>query len=142
MTDFASDAFEIEVDCGSGTYIRSIGRDIGRTLGCGAVLAALVRTRIGPFGLDSAVPLDKLDGRTIGEFLQPAAAAVQSLPQWTAPPDEIARIRAGRPFGDQAPINVADRATVAVLDGAGELLCLAEFDAGGRRLLPRRVFIE
>jgi len=45
---------EIEVECGKGTYIRSIAHDLGQRLGCGAHLASLVRTRVGSFGIDSA----------------------------------------------------------------------------------------
>ena len=40
---------EFTVDCGSGTYIRSIARDVGEALGCGGLIEVLVRTRIGPF---------------------------------------------------------------------------------------------
>ena len=46
---------EIEVECGKGTYIRSLAHDLGEALGCGAHLASLVRTRVGPFAVESAV---------------------------------------------------------------------------------------
>lgn len=49
---------DIDVECSSGTYIRAIARDLGRTLGVGGHLTSLRRTRIGPFGLDEAVVLD------------------------------------------------------------------------------------
>ena len=55
----------LEIECGSGTYIRSIGRDLGQKLGCGAVMTELVRTRIGPFDLADAVSLDDLDQKTV-----------------------------------------------------------------------------
>ena len=41
----------LDIECGSGTYIRSIGRDLGELFGCGAVMSALCRTRVGPFEL-------------------------------------------------------------------------------------------
>ena len=47
----------IEIECGTGTYIRSIARDLGRELGCGACLAGLTRTRVGPFCLPQACSL-------------------------------------------------------------------------------------
>ncbi len=54
---------ELEIDCGSGTYIRSIARDVGEALGCGGYVETLIRTRIGPFTLDQAVdPFDAIDG--------------------------------------------------------------------------------
>ncbi|MDP3963680.1 MAG: tRNA pseudouridine(55) synthase TruB [bacterium] len=51
---------EIEVDCGSGTYIRSLARDIGKKIGCGAYVEKLVRTRIGPYLIEEAVFPDHL----------------------------------------------------------------------------------
>jgi tRNA pseudouridine55 synthase len=57
----------IEVRCGPGTYIRSIARDIGNALGCGAHLSALRRTRVGAFDLSKAVTLSELaDAATAG----------------------------------------------------------------------------
>ena len=51
---------EIDVRCGRGTYIRSLARDLGRTLGTGGMLDALRRTGVAPFGIDRAVTLDAL----------------------------------------------------------------------------------
>ncbi len=50
----------IDVVCGKGTYIRSLGRDIGRELGAGGMLTALRRTRVGRFTLDQAVTLEEV----------------------------------------------------------------------------------
>lgn len=52
---------DVSVDCSSGTYIRSLGRDLGETLGVGGHLTALRRTAVGPFVLDDAQPLDSLE---------------------------------------------------------------------------------
>ncbi len=54
---------EVRVVCSSGTYIRSLARDIGSRLGCGAVLAKLVRTRIGTYTLDNAIRPEDLKMR-------------------------------------------------------------------------------
>jgi tRNA pseudouridine55 synthase len=53
--------FTIEVDCGGGTYIRSLAHDIGQALGCGAHLKRLVRLRSEPFHVDNAVSLTVLE---------------------------------------------------------------------------------
>ena len=50
----------IDVVCGKGTYIRSLGRDIGRELGAGGMLTALRRTRVGRFTLDQAMTLEEV----------------------------------------------------------------------------------
>ncbi len=65
----------LEVECGQGTYIRSIAHDLGQALGCGAHLKDLVRLRYGPFRLEDALPLPQieaafLEGRE-GELLHP-----------------------------------------------------------------------
>lgn len=51
----------LKVQCGSGTYIRAIARDVGAAIGCPAHLASLVRLRVGPFALDDALTYGDLD---------------------------------------------------------------------------------
>ncbi len=53
----------IDVECGKGTYIRSLARDLGAALGCGGMLMSLRRTRVGQFTIDRATPLDDLPER-------------------------------------------------------------------------------
>ncbi|HXE72776.1 MAG TPA: tRNA pseudouridine(55) synthase TruB [Candidatus Nitrosotenuis sp.] len=50
----------LEVECEPGTYVRSLARDLGQLLGCGAILSFLVRTRSGPFGAGEALTLEEL----------------------------------------------------------------------------------
>lgn len=54
------DRFEIDVDCSKGTYIRTLCSDMGKALGCGAHMEALLRTKTGAFTLDHAMTLDQL----------------------------------------------------------------------------------
>lgn len=49
----------IRVECGKGTYIRSLGRDIGRALGSGAYLTSLCRTRLGDVRIEDCITLDR-----------------------------------------------------------------------------------
>jgi len=58
LTRFAPPYFEFRVQCSSGTYVRSLVRDAGTAVGCGAHLTALRRTAIGPFRVEDAVPPD------------------------------------------------------------------------------------
>jgi tRNA pseudouridine55 synthase len=61
----------LRIDCGRGTYIRSIARDLGEALGVGGgYLTALRRTRVGTFGVETALPPDKLVGADLAEHLQ------------------------------------------------------------------------
>jgi tRNA pseudouridine55 synthase len=85
---------DIEVHCSSGTYIRAIARDLGTALGVGGHLAALRRTAVGPFGLDSAHTLEQLGDSFM---MTPIAEADRA---WFPPRDlddaQTAAVRVGR----------------------------------------------
>jgi len=74
----------IRVQCGKGTYVRTLAADIGDTLGCGAALASLVRTRVGPYALAHAVSWEELraarGGETLWPRVLPCDSALSSLP--------------------------------------------------------------
>ncbi len=73
----------IEVECSSGTYIRSLGRDLAELLGTGAVMSALLRTAIGNFQVDDALDVAKLTRENIFDHLLPPRLAVEHLPAIT-----------------------------------------------------------
>ena len=60
LESLAADEFTMRVRCGGGTYVRTLAADVGEALGCGAAIARLTRTRVGPYDLASAVPWDEL----------------------------------------------------------------------------------
>ena len=64
---------DLQIDCGRGTYIRSLAADIGTALGSAAYLTSLRRTRIGDFALERAVTLDHLDRQLIEASLLTAS---------------------------------------------------------------------
>lgn len=72
---YAWPELELVVRCGKGTYIRSLGRDIGATMGVGGMLIALRREAVGPFTLDQAVALDDLPEPLLQRDLLPIEAA-------------------------------------------------------------------
>jgi tRNA pseudouridine55 synthase len=63
--------FVIRVRCGKGTYVRTLAADVGAALGCGGALAGLVRTRVGPYALEDAVPWSEVREARTGERLWP-----------------------------------------------------------------------
>lgn len=83
-----------------GTYIRSLARDIARALGTVGHVAMLRRTKAGPFGLDSAILLDKLaeaaKARTLESLLLPLAAGLDDIPALPVTPDQAGALRQGR----------------------------------------------
>ena len=84
------------IECGSGTYIRSIGRDIGEKLGCGATMSALTRTAIGPFSVGDAITLEELDDDWQNAVLPPVTG-LSDMPQVTANDHMLEQLRHGRP---------------------------------------------
>jgi tRNA pseudouridine55 synthase len=61
LLDWLPPAFELEIECSKGTYIRSLAHDLGHALGCGACLQSLVRTRCGVFDIKDSISLSSLE---------------------------------------------------------------------------------
>lgn len=137
----AHDVAEIDIVCGSGTYVRSLIRDVGDRLGCGAVMSALRRTFIGPFSESEAWPLDQLTVETIAARLLPLRSVLSDDPRYAANEAECAALLQGRGIAvpdDFAPLSQR----VAVLDPTDELFAFAMWDAESRRLQPQQVFVR
>ena len=89
------------ISCGSGTYMRSIVNDLGRSLGCGACVFALRRKSSGDFSEDSAVPLEELlslDTRALTENLVSLEDATRSMPGVSVAPEGERRTAMGEPL--------------------------------------------
>jgi tRNA pseudouridine55 synthase len=69
----------VDVECGGGTYIRSLGRDLAELAGSAAVMSALVRTAVGSFTLESALDPAVLTRYNLAEYLLNAKGAVEGL---------------------------------------------------------------
>jgi tRNA pseudouridine55 synthase len=133
---------ELEVDCGSGTFIRSIARDVGEELACGGLVESLIRTRIGPFTLEEALDPAQLTTRSIERHLRPASDAVPDLPRVVLDARQLEFVIHGRKL---AAAELAGRAVsagrLALLDQAGSLVALGEFDPESGCLQPRKVLV-
>ncbi|HYO24259.1 MAG TPA: hypothetical protein VEQ85_04855, partial [Lacipirellulaceae bacterium] len=86
---------ELAVDCGSGTYIRSLGRDLATALGTSAVMASLARTAIGSFKLADAIPYDQLADQWHAR-LQPPDSLLCGLPAIRLSAAELRELQHGR----------------------------------------------
>ena len=69
LLEFEGDTFKIDVECSKGTYIRSLCRDIGEALGCGATMTELVRTSTSGFSLADTVSLDDLTRENVNDYI-------------------------------------------------------------------------
>jgi tRNA pseudouridine55 synthase len=141
LVEYAFPKLRLQIECGSGTYVRSMGRDLGESLGCGAVMSRLVRTAVGDFELGAAVSLDELATETIESRLLAPGCGVRHLPMQSCSGAQLTEIAFGRPipFTGTEP---ADGTTVALVNSAGDLVALAEFQISRRMLQPRQVFFR
>jgi tRNA pseudouridine55 synthase len=130
---------EIEVACSSGTYIRSIARDLGTALACGAHLAALRRTRVAAQRVEDALPLSELADEEARRraWIEPLAALAH-LPQLKVSAAEAALLAAGR-FLDAPEAAFPEGEPIAATGEAG-LVAVVELRDG--RIRPRKVFQE
>jgi tRNA pseudouridine55 synthase len=100
ILSWGSPDLTLEIDCGKGTYIRSLAHDLGARLASGAYLAALVRWRSGPFRLHESISLEQLEAALAGgawrELLHPPDAALSDFRVVTLSSDSVVRMRNGQ----------------------------------------------
>ena len=134
---------QLHVECGSGTYVRSLVRDLGEALGCGAHVEVLRRTWVEPFTEPVMYTLDQLEAlaeqgaAALDACLLPVEAGLAGFPAVTLAPADAETLGHGQPvqLTDASPAD-----PVAVHDASGRALGLGRIDAEGR-LHPRRLFI-
>jgi len=112
---------DVVVDCSSGTYIRSLARDLGSALGVGGHLTALRRTRVGPFDVTDAVGIEALEG---APTLTPGEAAGRLLPVLAMSVDDARDLRHGKRLAGQA-VRLESRLGAAI-DEDGVLIGIVE----------------
>ncbi len=136
----------LEAECGKGTYVRALARDLGRLLGCYGHVSALRRMAVGPFSENDMISLEYLESlchraaageASFADALMPVETALDDIPALAISRADAARLRRGQAVvlrGRDAPI----------FDGAvyvtafGDLVALAELDRG--EIVPKRVF--
>ncbi|MFM2279918.1 MAG: hypothetical protein RLZZ444_2149 [Pseudomonadota bacterium] len=137
-----------EVECGKGTYVRSLARDFGRDLGCYGHIAELRRTYVAPFDENKMVPLATLvaleeiedqDERlaALDAYLIDTTEALSQLPHLPVNEDQARRIRSGNPIilrGRDAPLPAPE----AYATLKGDLVAIGSIEEGEFR--PKRVF--
>jgi len=142
LLDGGEPLLRLHVECGSGTYVRSLVRDLGELLGCGAHVAELRRLWVDPFRDPRMWTLEGLEQlreqageRVLQSCLLPVEVGMASWPEVRVNTAQAARL--GRGQGLRGPYPA--RGQVAILDEAGRALGLGEVDTEGR-LRPVRLF--
>ena len=131
----------LDIECTAGTYIRSLAHDLGERVSTGAHLANLRRTKAGPFSLEDAVPLPKLEvGFLTGKwerYLRPAADALPDLPTVEVEGKNLDLIRNGH----RIPANIGSDGMARAIGPDGDLVAILEAVEGGQEWHPRKVFL-
>ena len=137
----AGDFLDLRVECGSGTYVRSLVRDLGERLGCGAYLTALRRLWVEPFRNPAMYTLEDLDqaradggAAALDRLLLPLEAGVAALPALHLDAEQARRLRHGQ------PLSLAGHGPSAVcraLDAQDRLVALVRLDTDGAIAIVR-----
>jgi tRNA pseudouridine55 synthase len=150
----------LDVECGGGTYIRSLGRDLAESMGTAAVMSALTRTSIGAFRMAEALDPRELNRDNWLQSLRPSLAAVEYLPRVQLTADEVLRIQngltvewkgeGGRERGEVQPLAAspvesslprenAGISEIVAVDLAGQLVGILTPDATGQLRVLRNM---
>ena len=140
-----SDLSEIEIECSKGFYVRALARDLAAALGTRGHVAALRRTRVGPFTEATAITLATVEelchrGAPL-EALLPVETALDDIPELAVTAEDAFRLTQGRSIvllpRHAESLRAAPSRTVSASHG-GRIVALCEMRAG--RLNPTRVF--
>ncbi len=146
LIDFKPPVVTIEVECGKGTYIRSLAHDLGQALGCGANLKSLIRLRCGLFDIRDAVSVSQLEDAFRYGYWQHFVYPIDIvLSHWAAMvvSDDMKRvIRNGRPLvlkkNDRLALSAVDHCRVYTPDGC--FLGVLRFNSEIGQWQPEKVF--
>lgn len=156
LLEWTQEQATFEIECGKGTYVRSLARDMGRDLSCYGHIAELRRIEVTPFTegdfvtlqeLENAAPqkgepdengnLPKRDFTVLDAYLVETGAALEDLSQYSLNDDQAHRVRMGNPAilrGKDAPVNEEE----VCVKHKGKLLAIGAVEQG--QFKPKRVF--
>lgn len=118
---YAYPELTLEIECGSGTYVRALGRDIAQALNTECVMSGLVRTAIGPFALEKSLSLDDLTKQAIASHLLAPLEALGDLPHVTLTTAEHSLISRGQTIANRFEVSSEEIAATSV---DGKLLAI------------------
>jgi tRNA pseudouridine55 synthase len=140
------DHAQLSAECGKGTYVRALARDLGRALGVLGHVCALRRNRVDPFAEGDMISLERLESLchraaagegNLADLLLPVETALDDIPALAVSPADAARLQRGQAALLRGRDAAIIRGTVQVAS-SGQLLAIAEVDRG--EIVPKRVF--
>ncbi|MCH2126482.1 MAG: tRNA pseudouridine(55) synthase TruB [Pirellulaceae bacterium] len=137
VVDYAYPELCLQVRCGSGTYLRSLGRDLAEAVGTQAVMSGLRRTAVGNFRVEDSCDLQALTQESCEEYLISPLRAVQELPRLEVGDEETAALRQGRFIANSTNL---EQGEIAACNTAGTLVAILTPRAASQ-LKPVKNFI-
>ncbi|WP_081792122.1 tRNA pseudouridine(55) synthase TruB [Caldalkalibacillus mannanilyticus] len=137
-----SPSFKIKVRCSKGTYIRTLGVDIGRKLGFPAHMISLIRSKSGPFSLAQSIDFEELERWSEEDWIQslyPIDSALLHVPDLTLSEDMIQRIKYGQSL--RLHDNVIRDQLYRIYDENRQFVALYTA-VNEHTIKPRKVFLE
>jgi tRNA pseudouridine55 synthase len=137
VTNYEWPFLDVEVDCGKGTYIRAIARDLGEKLGCGGMVQTLRRTRVGPFTAEQGIWID-VEPEAGRAAVMSMLRAFEKWPRVQLGADAVKRFQSGQMVEHLGDSDLGAGYVVAVLDPSGDLVGIGE-TFKGKRVAPETV---
>jgi len=141
LIEHVGDTLHLHVECGSGTYVRSLARDLGERLGCGAHLTALRRLWVDPFrepAMHTFAELEQIRDASgvagLDALLLPLEHGLSALPALDVTAEQAAQLRQGKRLQQSL---LRNQPLCRALDAAGRLIALVEIDSGGEVTVRR-----
>ncbi|HSW58888.1 MAG TPA: tRNA pseudouridine(55) synthase TruB [Dehalococcoidales bacterium] len=138
--------FSLDIECSKGTYIRSLAQDIGRSLGCGAIMQNLVRLRVGNFTLEQSLTLEQLEkyfAEGQGEkHLHPVDTALSSFPAVIVNHEQQCSLCHGQPLPAQTTSWPDPGGVVRAYNQGGDFVGMIKFQADLQQWRPAKIFLK
>jgi len=144
LLDWSPPLLTLDIECGRGTYIRSIAHELGQALGCGAYLASLERRRVGPFSIEEALTIEQLEEAAregfLDRLLYPADLLLLHLPAAIVSDADVRAIGQGQYF-HSVEFAPTSHTQCRAYDFAGEMVALLTKDKTGEMWKPSKVLL-
>lgn len=144
LVNYTNPFLTIEVECGKGTYIRSIASDLGEALGCGAYMKGLTRLKVGPFGIEDGISLADLEEACrYGFFSRYIYAPDTVLLQHDAAVINWGKedsVKHGQRVGLETKMPFSSGVLLRTYSLDGRFIGILRYDASTNRWQPQKVF--
>ena len=148
LIEYLWPTLRVEIECSSGTYVRSIARDLGAILGCGGLMSQLERTAIGVFHVKDSLDPQLLSPTTVNSALISPLEIVAGLSWYDCTEADLDAIRCGKQLPVQSHQlrnthgSLAPGASVALVADEPPRLCAIAEITDNQLLQPRLVFLH